>query len=56
MVGVLVTIGYDYMFHFYSDVPQGHWFQMRSSELIIYQFSIRMKPNNEVMNKKGDIM
>lgn len=22
---ILVTIGYDYAFHMYSDVPQGHW-------------------------------
>lgn len=24
IAAVFVTIGYDYMIHFYSDVPQGH--------------------------------
>jgi len=36
---IFVTISYDYMMHFYTNVPQGHWFQTSHANLLFINFS-----------------
>lgn len=40
IAAVFVTIGYDYLVHFYADVPQGHWFENQSHEYHYFNLSI----------------
>jgi hypothetical protein len=39
VAAIFVTLGYDYVMHYYTEAPQGHWITTHST-LIIYQFSI----------------